>query len=80
MAITAQHSNQPSIDIAPESAWFKSSYSSDGTGNCVEAANLAIETAVRDSKDKEGSALVFPRSSWRAFVQGVSAGEFHVRL
>ncbi|CAM5236497.1 DUF397 domain-containing protein [Streptomyces griseomycini] len=66
---------QTSTEIAPEGAWFKSSYSSDGTGNCVEAANLPAAVAVRDSKDKKGPALVFPRSSWATFITSVSQGE-----
>lgn len=31
---------------------------------------------VRDSKDPEGPALVFPADAWSAFVAGVQAGEF----
>ncbi|MFD4953427.1 DUF397 domain-containing protein [Streptomyces sp. NPDC058451] len=68
-----------STDLAPEDAWFKSSHSSGAEGNCVEAADLAPEVGVRDSKKKEGPALVFPRSPWAAFVNGVRAGEFDVR-
>ncbi len=62
-------------DLAPEDAWFKSSYSSGAEGNCLEAAGLSLEVGIRDSKDKEGPALVFPRSTWTAFVAGVCAGE-----
>ncbi|MET9484389.1 DUF397 domain-containing protein [Streptomyces sp. NPDC006638] len=65
-----------SADLAPESAWFKSSYSSGAEGNCVEAANVMPVVAVRDSKDKEGPAIVFPRSSWAAFVARVRTGAF----
>ncbi|MGX4695074.1 DUF397 domain-containing protein [Streptomyces sp. JNUCC 63] len=74
--MNTHRSHQPSTEIAPEDAWYKSSHSSDGTGNCVEAANLPATIAVRDSKDKQGPALVFPRSSWSSFVAGVNAGEF----
>ncbi|MFE4621811.1 DUF397 domain-containing protein [Streptomyces mirabilis] len=63
-------------DLAPEGTWFKSSYSSGSEGNCLEAADLAPEVAIRDSKDKQGPALVFPRSSWAAFVTGVRASKF----
>ncbi|MEV6056927.1 DUF397 domain-containing protein [Streptomyces sp. NPDC052107] len=62
-------------DLAPEDAWFKSSYSSGSEGNCIEAADLAPEIGIRDSKKKEGPALLFPRSSWAAFVNGVRSGE-----
>jgi hypothetical protein len=30
---------------------------------------------VRDSKDKQGPALIFPRGSWSAFVTSVREGE-----
>ncbi|MER6074653.1 DUF397 domain-containing protein [Streptomyces sp. NPDC001817] len=68
-----------STDLAPEGAWFKSSHSSGAEGNCVEAADLEPEVGVRDSKDKAGPALVFPKSSWTAFVTGVRTGEFDTR-
>ncbi|MFC9931698.1 DUF397 domain-containing protein [Streptomyces sp. NPDC127190] len=74
-AINTHRLPKASTDIAPEEAWFKSSYSSDGTGNCVEAAYLVSEIGVRDSKDKQGPALVFPRSSWTAFISSVSTGK-----
>lgn len=52
------------MNSAPESAWFKSSYSNDSGGNCVEVADL-IPTqtlvAVRDSKLPHGPALPLPR-------------------
>ncbi|MET9387615.1 DUF397 domain-containing protein [Streptomyces sp. NPDC002928] len=63
-------------DLAPEGAWFKSSYSSGSEGNCLEATDLAPKVGIRDSKDKKGPALVFPRSSWTAFVAGVRVREF----
>ncbi|MGW4030677.1 DUF397 domain-containing protein [Streptomyces sp. NPDC004838] len=62
------------VEIAPESAWFKSSYSG-GTGNdCVEIAHLAPRVGIRDSKDKQGSALVVPASAWLSFVGMVRSG------
>ncbi|MGP4089635.1 DUF397 domain-containing protein [Streptomyces sp. KR55] len=63
-------------DLAPESAWFKSSYSSGSEGNCIECADLSTDVAVRDSKKKDGPALVFPRSSWNSFSAAIRAGEF----
>ncbi|WP_406114690.1 DUF397 domain-containing protein [Kitasatospora purpeofusca] len=57
-------------------AWRKSSYSGNG-GNCVEIApDFVGVLPVRDSKDPEGPALVFPSDAWRSFVAGVQAGEF----
>lgn len=55
----------------PEGAWFKSSYSSGSEGNCLEAADLPLQVGVRDSKNKRGPALVFPKAAWAAFVTGV---------
>jgi Domain of unknown function (DUF397) len=64
--------------VTAEPQWFKSSYSSNG-GSCVEVAgNLVAEGAVpvRDSKDPEGPALVFPTAGWQSFVSAVCSGEF----
>ncbi|MCX4684693.1 DUF397 domain-containing protein [Kitasatospora purpeofusca] len=59
-----------------EPAWFKSSHSDNG-GACVEvAANVPDVVPVRDSKDPDGPALVFPAGAWSAFVSAVQAGEF----
>ncbi|MCX4684296.1 DUF397 domain-containing protein [Kitasatospora purpeofusca] len=57
-------------------SWRKSSYSGNG-GNCVEIAPDFVRVLpVRDSKDPEGPALVFPSDAWSAFVAAVQAGEF----
>ncbi|MFE4516346.1 DUF397 domain-containing protein [Kitasatospora sp. NPDC056783] len=56
--------------------WHKSSYSTQA-GNCIEVANgLPRAVPVRDSKDPEGPALVFPADAWSSFVAGVRSGEF----
>jgi hypothetical protein len=55
----------------PETAWRKSSYSSDNGGTCVEVVDGLPAVPVRDSKDKEGLALVFGRSAWSAFVDAL---------
>ncbi|MFF5209499.1 DUF397 domain-containing protein [Streptosporangium sp. NPDC000396] len=56
--------------------WRKSSQSGSGN-NCVEVAdNLPGIVAVRDSKDPQGPALIFPPDGWRAFIGGVKNGEF----
>jgi hypothetical protein len=33
---------------------------------------------VRDSKDRDGSVLVFSADEWRAFTDGVRGGEFEL--
>ncbi|MFF1908603.1 Scr1 family TA system antitoxin-like transcriptional regulator [Kitasatospora sp. NPDC058218] len=56
--------------------WRKSSYSGNG-GQCIEVADgYAGIMPVRDSKDPEGPALVFPADAFAAFVASVKAGEF----
>ncbi|MFF2328994.1 MULTISPECIES: DUF397 domain-containing protein [unclassified Streptomyces] len=56
--------------------WFKSSYSNDQGGNCVEGARLGgRRMAVRDSKDPEQGVCVFPAAAWLAFVDEVKAGD-----
>ena len=56
--------------------WHKSTRSA-GQGQCVEVAtNLPGIVAVRDSKDPTGPELVFTDSEWRAFIGGVTDGEF----
>ncbi|WP_439145337.1 DUF397 domain-containing protein [Streptantibioticus silvisoli] len=57
--------------MGPEESWFKSSYSSGDTGNCVEVADLIAEDGtvrVRDSKDKTGPVLTFSADQWKALV------------
>lgn len=57
--------------------WRKSSFSNGNGGNCVEVArNLPGIVAVRDSKDRNGPALIFTAAEWQAFVSGVRGGEF----
>ncbi|WP_405592565.1 DUF397 domain-containing protein [Streptomyces sp. NBC_01190] len=58
-----------------DAAWFRSSYSNNSGGECVEGARLADGTvAVRDSKDPEGPALRFPAAAWSAFTLAFRAG------
>ncbi len=70
--------NKNAPDLAPESAWFKSSYSNDGN-NCVEVATLVAEkkvVGVRDSKDENGPALMFDPASFAGFISDVRAGHY----
>ncbi|MGW7445172.1 DUF397 domain-containing protein [Kitasatospora sp. NPDC054795] len=63
------------VDLS-DAAWFKSSYSNNG-GSCVEVApDFPGLTPVRDSKDPQGPALVFPAEAWKSFVAAVRSGEF----
>lgn len=60
-------------------AEWRTSTFSGGNGSCVEvASNLPGIIAVRDSKDRQGPALVFTPDEWTAFLAGVRAEEFHL--
>ncbi|MEU9338196.1 DUF397 domain-containing protein [Streptomyces sp. NPDC048290] len=72
--MSTHRAQQASTDVAPEAAWFKSSYS-DGTGNsCVEVAHLTPEIGIRDSKNKTGPALVVNAATWSSFVRFACRG------
>jgi uncharacterized protein DUF397 len=64
-----------STAVAPDSNWFKSSYSNDTGGSCVEVANLTSQVGIRDSKNKQGPALVVPAGSWHEFVAFASTSD-----
>ncbi|MGV9270837.1 DUF397 domain-containing protein [Kitasatospora sp. NPDC003701] len=56
--------------------WCKSSHSQQG-GDCIEMApGIPGFAPVRDSKDPQGPALIFPAEAWQAFIAGVQSGEF----
>jgi hypothetical protein len=50
-------------------AWFKSSYSGNEGGACVEVAVTPGAVHVRDSKELAGARLAFRREEWTAFVR-----------
>jgi hypothetical protein len=61
-------------DLAPVT-WRKSTFSND-TGACVEVADLATGTAVRDSKLGDGSpVLSVTAPQWSGFIARIRAGE-----
>jgi hypothetical protein len=57
--------------------WRKATRSGP-SGSCVEARQAAPgePVEVRDSKNKNGPALVFRPDEWAAFVGGAADGEF----
>ncbi|MCT9093494.1 DUF397 domain-containing protein [Streptomyces sp. ASQP_92] len=67
-----------STDVAPEGAWFKSSYSGAEGNSCIEIAPLNSGVGIRDSKDKEGPALVVSHTTWAAFVRPVRSGHLGI--
>jgi Domain of unknown function (DUF397) len=64
-----------STPALPGAVWRTSSRSNWQSG-CVEVAVVPDSVGVRDSKDRSGPALVFPPSTWRAFVRDLQAGSF----
>ena len=60
--------------------WRIASHSSVNGGNCVEVArNLPGIVVVRDSKDREGPALIFGSADWQAFTAQLKNGAFDLR-
>ncbi|MER8070111.1 DUF397 domain-containing protein [Streptomyces sp. NPDC094034] len=59
--------------------WIKSSYSGGSGTECVEVAELADGSIVRDSKDPGGGRIVFGGAAWRRFVLGVREGALRAR-
>ncbi|WP_430382487.1 DUF397 domain-containing protein [Streptomyces sp. P10-4] len=56
------------IDLS-EALWFKSSYSNESGGNCVEvASNIPNLVPVRDSKVPSGPALLLTPAAWSPFI------------
>ncbi|RKT15989.1 uncharacterized protein DUF397 [Streptomyces sp. 1114.5] len=56
--------------------WRTSSFSG-AQSECVEVAGGVTDVVpVRDSKDPEGPALLFPVEAWSSFLAGVKGGEF----
>ncbi|MFG3233825.1 DUF397 domain-containing protein [Streptomyces antibioticus] len=59
------------VECAPlgGAAWQRSSYSGSNGGECVEVVSLTPCTAVRDSKNPDGPALLFPARAWAGFLE-----------
>lgn len=63
--------------LLPDLAWQKSRRSNP-SGNCVELALLPGSggVAIRNSRDRDGPALVYTRDEVAAFLGGVLDGDF----
>ncbi|MGW7790794.1 DUF397 domain-containing protein [Streptomyces tricolor] len=56
------------IDLS-DALWFKSSYSNEDGGNCVEvASNIPNLVPVRDSKIPSGPTLLLTPAAWTPFI------------
>lgn len=54
----------------------KSSWSKNNPQTCVMVARKPEGVALRDSKDKGKITMYFSHDEWKAFTDGVKAGEF----
>jgi hypothetical protein len=65
------------MDELARANWRKAK-ASQGSGACVEVANLdSGNVAMRDSKDYgQGPVMLFAPSEWVAFLDGIRHGEF----
>ena len=71
-----QFDNGMPADRLPMARWRKSQ-ASNPSGSCVEIAELpGGKVAVRNSRDKSGPALIYPRAELAAFLRGIKNGEF----
>ncbi|MEU9915064.1 DUF397 domain-containing protein [Streptomyces sp. NPDC051001] len=48
--------------------WFKSTYSGDEGGQCVEVATCPHTVHIRDSKTPTGPTLQVTATAWSAFI------------
>ncbi|MFI6712118.1 DUF397 domain-containing protein [Nonomuraea sp. NPDC050478] len=62
----------------PVGVWTKAKASGGNGGSCVEVMRRPDDSVLlRDTKDQgEGPVLAFGPDEWRAFLDGVSKGEF----
>ena len=75
-----QVENDMCADHLTMARWRKSS-ASNSSGCCVEIAELpGGSVAVRNSRDKSGPALIWPRTELERFIRGVKSGEFDALL
>ncbi len=61
-------------NASPNTGWRKASFCA--SGECVEVAAQDGMILLRDSKDIHGGVLRYSVDEFRAFVNGIQAGEF----
>ncbi|MFE1854340.1 DUF397 domain-containing protein [Streptomyces sp. NPDC002387] len=57
-----------------ELTWFKSSYSGDSSGDCVEVSLCPTTVHVRDSKNTRGPRLTLSTAAWSEFLGFAARG------
>ncbi|MFJ9432195.1 DUF397 domain-containing protein [Streptomyces sp. NPDC101490] len=60
--------NPNPLPMIPESAWFKSGYSSGEGGECVEVAIIGASVHVRDSKNLAGPIVTVSPEAWVGLI------------
>lgn len=63
-------------EMGPTFACWHKANASSGNNDCVEVGWAEALRGVRDSKDRDGSVLVFGARAWTDFLDGVRAGQF----
>jgi Domain of unknown function (DUF397) len=61
------------VDGSAPSTWRRTSFC--GGGECVEVAQQGQMILIRDSKDPSLVPLQYTRAEFRAFAEGIKAGE-----
>lgn len=62
------------LDIMRDTGWFKSSYSSGDSDNCVEVRLTSGDVGIRDSKNVSAQLSVNGKA-WQRFVAGLRSDE-----
>ena len=70
----SSHSSDGTCCVEVGGPWNKSTHSGNGTC-CVEVAD-GTPVGVRDSKDPDGTVLVFDPAVWGEFIGQVKAGRY----
>jgi hypothetical protein len=73
-----QNGNKPHLDTNFRE-WTKSPLSNPNGNQCVEISFTDNAVGMRDSRNPDGTVLVFDNDEWNAFVGAFEAGFFRRR-